>query len=175
MTGEAGGRWSRRTKTKPHLALLVLAVAIGLAVITVLLDRISFTSSDLVYIGLAVGGSIILVLLVTFSWTEVTVELEGDTFAVETRAGILGHARLYERRVPRERMVKIKERGIPGLVETVVVLDREGRTLAAFPRFLDEEEHEAMIAAILEWGNQPSSCEGGSEAEEGAEAPAEAR
>ncbi|NIP35434.1 MAG: hypothetical protein GWN39_10730, partial [Thermoplasmata archaeon] len=43
------------------------------------------------------------------------------------------------------------------------VEDANGRRLLTFPEFLEPGEHDTMISAIVEWGNQAPSSDSGSE------------
>ena len=87
---------------------------------------------------------------------EVTVGVVGDELQVTVVEHVAGR-KMQDRleSVPRWRMAKLREITMGELAHTIKIEDAGGKTLVAFPRFLPLGEHDAMIKAIIEWGNQP--------------------
>jgi hypothetical protein len=98
--------------------------------------------------------------LVLVSYVEIAVELDGGTMFVVVREVVGRPIRVRNYDLRKEDVAKVHELALWGVAETVRIEGKDGRVLALFPRFLDREEHDAMIEAVILWGGQsPSSLE----------------
>ncbi len=140
-----------------HIAVIIYALVIALAIYGALRGTDLDDPLQRFYLWAIVVAGVLYGLMVASSATEVTVAIDDGTLEVEVMATMLRYRRGVVKRVPRERLSKVYERSMRGLVHNVQLRDATGRNLAAFPRFLEREDHARMVAAIIEWGNQPSS------------------
>ena len=149
-------KWSGRRTPSKRLALFVLAVV----AVLVLLAYYEITYQDrevnLAFLAILIMFAIIYAALVLTAYAEVTLELQDETLVLKGEEHAVGK-RIRERtsRVDRHRMAKLVERNAGAGVLIVRIEDEQGRRLLTFPKFLEEREHDAMVAAILEWGNRP--------------------
>jgi hypothetical protein len=147
--------WHGRRRPDMRVAFVVLLTGACLVAVAVYRWTLG-TAFDWFFLGVFLLFLFIYVFLVLATAYEVTVALAGDELQV-TVVEYLAGRRMQERveAVPRWRMAKIRERRVGELVHNTKVEDAGGRTLVAFPRFLSLEEHDAMVEAIIGWGNQP--------------------
>jgi hypothetical protein len=103
--------------------------------------------------ALVLLGAIAYAALALFSWTEVEIRLEGDALVGVVREGVGSTSRDRRAEVIRGEVAKIVERRNLGLLNMVYLRDGAGRTLYAFPQFLQDGRHDEMISAILDWVN----------------------
>ena len=153
--------WRGSRTPNRRIALSVLAVGVGLVAVATYrwMTGRDFNWFYLVVFLLFLFVYVFLVLSTSY---EVEVTIRGEELRVVVAERILDW--VHQTRgedIPRWRMAKLRESTVGELAHTVRVEDASGGTLVTFPRFLGLEEHEAMIASIIHWGNQPSvSSEG---------------
>ena len=166
MPAGTGRAWSGRIRPNLHLGLAIYALAFTMVALGFLTGHARTDLTGLAFLAILLWGAAMYGFTLVSAWREISVSIEGDVLRVKARYGGLGRS-VHERTwtIGRGEVVKLRERwvlGIPG----VWLYDGSGQVLTSFRRFLEEDEHERMVAAILEWGGQPSS--GGETVAEGA-------
>ena len=161
MDPPAGRTWRGRRTPNRRIAILVLTV--GALLVAVAAYRWT-TGKDFNWFFLVVFllFLFIYVFLVLSTSYEVEVSIRGEEIHVLVSERILDWvSQSREESVPRWRMARLRETTLGEIAHTVRIEDASRRSLVAFPRFLSMDEHDAMIATIIEWGNQPSQSSGG--------------
>lgn len=156
MGAPAERTWRGSRKPNRRVALSVLAVGAGLVAVATY-RWMTGTDFNWFYLVVFLLFLFVYVFLVLSTSYEVEVTIRGEEMRVVVAERILDwvhHTRGES--IPRWRMAKLRESTMGELAHTVRVEDASGGTLVAFPRFLALGEHEAMIATIIDWGNQPS-------------------
>lgn len=154
MEGPRGHRWSGRRRPSRRYAVAVLSLSSALVVMAALRATFYEGPIDPFFMAVLATFGLLYFGLVLVSYVELEVELEGDVMSVSVKE-VVGRPirhRAYELR--RGEVRKVRELALWGVAETVRVEGDDGRLLAIFPRFLEGDEHDGMIAAILEWGGQ---------------------
>jgi hypothetical protein len=138
--------------------VLVLSSAL---VVMALLRAVYFEGPiDPFFMGMLAVFGLIYFVLILLSRVEIAVTIDGDGLSVIVREIVGRPIRERTHEISRHDVRKIRELALWGLAETVQIEGEDGRMLAQFPRFIEGEGHDAMIASILEWGDQsPSSLD----------------
>jgi hypothetical protein len=150
--------WRGRIRSRLNLAIIIYVFVIVLAIYGAFMGPDLEDPMQRLYLWILVVAGILYGLMVTTYATEVRVEIENGTLEVEVTATMLRYRKSVIRTVKRDQLAKVYEKVVRGIVHNVILRDELGRNLAAFPRFLDEGGHAEMIAAIIEWGDQPSGA-----------------
>lgn len=156
MQGSTERVWNGRIRSRLHIAVIIYVFVISLAVYGAFRGPDLDDPMQMFYLWAIVVAGILYGLMAATSATDVRVTIGDGTLEVEVMATMLRYRRGVVKRVPRERLAKVYEKVVRGVVHNVMLRDGLDRNLAAFPRFLDEEGHGELVAAIIEWGNQPS-------------------
>ena len=149
--------WTGRREANRGLAWVIIAIGTGL-LLTSLYQVVVLEWSFNIWAFTLVVLSMLAYALFSFtSFVEMVVELDEEELILTKREGALG-------RVIKERAISVDRSMMSKVVEknagVVKIEDAKGRRLLIFPEFLGPEEHDRMIAAIILWGNQPSSSPG---------------
>lgn len=153
--------WTGRREANRGLAWVIIAIGTGL-LLTSLYQVVVLEWSFNIWAFTLVVLSMLAYALFSFtSFVEMVVELDEEELILTKREGALGRV-IKERTisVDRSMMSKVVEKNAGFGIRVVKIEDAKGRRLLIFPEFLGPEEHDRMIAAIILWGNQPSSSPG---------------
>ena len=136
--------WTGRREANRGLAWVIIAIGTGL-LLTSLYQVVVLEWSFNIWAFTLVVLSMLAYALFSFtSFVEMVVEvIKERTISVD-----------------RSMMSKVVEKNAGFGIRVVKIEDAKGRRLLIFPEFLGPEEHDRMIAAIILWGNQPSSSPG---------------
>lgn len=146
-------------KRTPNMRIAYVVLFIGACLVAVAVYRwTTGTEFNWFFLLVFLLFLFIYLFLVLATAYEVTVALVDDELQV-TVVEHVASRRMKERldSVPRWRMAKLREITMGELAHTIKIEDAGGKALATFPRFLPLGEHNAMIKAIIEWGDQPPS------------------
>lgn len=155
MTGTARREWSGVTRPHKDISVgLLLLVAVFLAAAFLGGGIDLFDAWNILWLAFISAGGVVLALLTIASWLKVTVALEGERLEVRFDHGARSIEWSTMVRVSRSKLARIEDLKVARWGNNVFLRDPSGRLLVAFPRFLEEPEHDAMMAAILEWGGR---------------------
>jgi hypothetical protein len=137
------------------MAILVFILAALLLIVAV--ARALFFEGPLnpYYMGMLAFFGLLYFSLMMMSSVEVDISVRGDILLVVVQERVRRPIRERKHRVERGDMRKVKEIDLWGMSTTVRVEGDSGRLLAVFPMFMPRQQHDEMIAAILEWGDRP--------------------
>ncbi len=156
--------WTGRREPNKALAWTVIAIGTCLVVVAVFQVVYWDTAVNLWFLAMVVVGMLAYGAISFTSFAEMEVALGGEVLSYTKREWSLGRVIREDTIVlQRARMAKVVERSAGLGVRVVRFEDAHGRRLLVFPEFLSPNEHNTMMEAILEWGNQPSSSLAGSE------------
>ncbi len=164
MDGGEPLAWKGRREPNQSLAWTIIAIGTGLLVVALYQVYFLDASVNLWFLTMLVLGLLAYAAISLSAFVEMEVTSDGETLSYTKREWSVG----YEIRkdtisVERSRISKVVERNAGLGVRVVRVEDVNGRRLLTFPEFLRPDEHDAMISAIVEWGNQAPSSASGSE------------
>lgn len=157
-----GGDLTWRGTRTPNRSLALGVFAIAIALLSIAVFRWSYLGDPVNWWFMTVFVVFLLVYaaLVLTSLVDVTLELGEDAIIIDVREHAVGRqVRQRTHRVRRTRMARVVERVMSPNIHTVRIEDGSGRTLVSFPRFLDIDEHDRMVRAILVWGDHDPSKE----------------
>ncbi|UCC93650.1 MAG: hypothetical protein JSW25_03020 [Thermoplasmata archaeon] len=156
MVEEGPVRWKGTRVPNTSFAWTIIAVGTGLTAVALYQAFFLDVDVNLWFLAMLVLGLVAYAGISLTSVIEMEVELVDDEIVYTKRERTLGFmVRDRSIGVDRDRIVKVVERNA-GLGLRVVRLEGEnGRRLLTFPEFLEPKEHDAMMARIIEWGNQP--------------------
>lgn len=150
--------WTGRREPNTTVAWVIIAIGTGLLVIAMYQVMFLDASLNIWFLTMLVVGMLAYAAISFTSSVEMVIELGDEELHYTKRERSVGKVvRKKTLSVDRSRMAKVVERNAGFGVRVVRIEDAEGRRLLTFPEFLGPEEHDKMIAAIIEWGNQPSS------------------
>lgn len=156
--------WTGRREPNTTLAWTVIAIGTGLVVVALFQVVYWDVSVNPWFLAMVVVGMLAYGAISFTSFAEMEVALGGDVLSYTKRERSLGRViREDTIEVERARMAKVVERNAGLGVRVVRFEDAQGRRLLVFPNFLPPDEHETMMEAIMEWGNQPSPSSAGSD------------
>lgn len=157
--GEDGASvWTGRREPNTTVAWVIIAIGTGLMVIALYQVMFLDASLNIWFLAMLVVGMVAYAAISFTSSVEMVVDLgEGELHYTKREMSVGQVVRRKTLSVDRSRMAKVVERSAGFGVRVVRIEDAGGRRLLTFPEFLAPEEHDEMIAAIIEWGNQPSS------------------
>jgi hypothetical protein len=152
-------RWTGRREPNTSFAWTIIAVGTGLLVVSMFQIVYWDTPYNIWYLALLVTGLVGYAIISFTSFVEMVVELVDEELVYRKMERTMGFLiREGSIKVQRSKIAKVVERNAGFGVRVVRIENEVGRRLMVFPEFLDPEEHDEMIAAIIEWGNQlPSS------------------
>jgi hypothetical protein len=151
--------WTGRREPNTSFAWTIIAIGIGLLAVSVYQILYWDAEFNLWFMALLIVGLVGYAIISFTSYVEIKVELQGEELCYTKSEMTLGYL-IRERSLPvdRKRIAKVVERNAGLGVRVVRIEDAHGRRLLVFPEFLEPKEHDGMIAAVIEWGNQsPSS------------------
>ena len=161
MGGDGPTRWTGRRDPNTSLAWGVIAIGTGL--LAVVAYQVAYQGAEveawavvLIVVAMVAYGAISFT-----SHVEVEVALRGEELVLTRGEWSLGRlVRESSSSLDRSRMTRVVERNAGLGIRVVRFEDAAGRRLLTFPEFLGADEHDAMMAAILEWGDQAPSSAG---------------
>jgi hypothetical protein len=160
-----GRTWTGRRKPNTGLAWAVIAIGTGLLAVTVFQVFYWDVSVNPWFLALVILGMLAYGAITFTSSVEMVVELGEEELSYTKREWSVGRViREHTSTVERSAMSKVVERNAGFGVRVVRFEDAHGRRLLVFPEFLSPDEHDGMMEAIMEWGNQtPPSSPGSDE------------
>jgi hypothetical protein len=165
VEGEAR-TWTGRREPNTSLAWTVIGIGAGLLAVAVYQVLYWDATMNLWYLALLVAGMVAYAAITFTSYVEMEVDLGEEELTYTKREWSVGRVvREVRSTLERSRLAKVVERNAGLGVRVVRFEDADGRRLLVLPEFLDMKEHDAMIAAIIAWGDQepPSPSSTGSE------------
>ncbi len=154
---EGESRWEGTREPNRSMAWVVFAIGTGLILVAIYQVAFAGRTLDLFFLAAIIAFTLAYLALSLTAQVELSLELTGDELVFRTRELAMGQVvRDRTRRVERSRLIKVVERNA-GLGVRVVRLETTGgHSLLTFPVFLEEGEHDGMVAAILAWGDHSS-------------------
>lgn len=151
-------RWEGKREPNRSMAWVVFAIGTGLILVAIYQVSFAGRTLDLFFLAAIIAFMLAYLALSLTAQVELSLELTGDELVFRTRELAMGQVvRDRTRRVERSRLVKVVERNAGLGVRVVRLETKGGHSLLTFPEFLEKDEHDRMVAAILEWGDQASS------------------
>jgi hypothetical protein len=142
---------------------VIFAIGTGLLLVAAYQVFVLEMSFHLWFVAMIVFSMLAYAAMSFTSSVEMVVELGAEELLYTKRERAIGQViRDKTLKVDRSRMAKVVERNAGFGIRVVRIEDGEGRRLLIFPEFLGPVEHDEMMRAIIEWGNQPSSSSSGS-------------
>jgi hypothetical protein len=160
---EAQRVWTGRREPNASIAWAVIAIGAGLVAVAAYQVLYMDATVNPWFLALLVVGLVAYAAITLTSFVEMEVALGEEELAYTKREWSLGRVvREGRSTLERSRLAKVVERNAGLGVRVVRFEDLDGRRLLVLPEFLGPDEHDAMIAAILDWGGQapPSSSSG---------------
>ena len=153
--------WTGRREANRALAWAIIAIGTGLLLTSLYQVVVLEWSFNIWFFTMVILAMLAYAAFSFTSSVEMVVELADEKLLFTKREEAMGKV-IKERTVSVERsmMSKVVERNAGFGIRVVKIEDAKGRRLLIFPEFLGPEEHDQMIAAIIVWGNQPSSSPG---------------
>ena len=153
--------WTGRREANRGLAWAIIAIGTGLLLTSLYQVVVLDWSFNIWFFTMVVLAMLAYAAFSFTSSVEMVVELADEGLLFTKREKAMGRV-IKERTISVERsmMSKVVERNAGFGIRVVKIEDAKGRRLLIFPEFLGPEEHDRMIAAIIEWGNQFSSSSG---------------
>jgi len=157
MGGEgAPTSWTGHREPNTAWAWIIIGIGLGLLFVTIL--QVLYLDADFkvwFFVLLVVAMFAYAVISFTSS-VEMVVELTEEQLVFTKRERSVGRLiRETTASVDRSDMAKVVERNAGFGVRVVRIEGTRGQRLLTFPEFLKPREHDEMIEAIIEWGNQP--------------------
>ena len=151
--------WTGRREPNTAVAWVIIAIGTGLLVIAMYQVMFLDASLNIWFVAMIVFSMLAYAAISFTSSVEMVIELGLEELHYTKRERSVGKVvRKKTLSVDRSRMAKVVERNAGFGIRVVRIEDAEGRRLLTFPEFLGTEEHDMMMTAIIEWGNQPSSA-----------------
>jgi hypothetical protein len=148
-------------RREPNTASAWVIIAIGIGLVAVAIFQVMYLDAtfNMWFLALLVIGLVAYGAMSFTSSVEMVVELVDEELRFTKTERALGKSiRDTTLMVERDRISKVVERNAGLGIRVVKIEDADRRKLLVFPEFLDVKEHDEMIAAIIEWGNQPSEA-----------------
>jgi hypothetical protein len=159
--------WSGRREPNTSLAWTVIGIGTGLVAVSIYQVLYWDASLNPWFLALLVGGMVAYAAISFTAFVEMEVALDGEELTYTKREWSLGRVvREVSSSLERSRLAKVVERNAGLGVRVVRFEDAYGRRLLVIPEFLDVKEHDAMIAAVIEWGDQDPSSSSSTGSEE---------
>lgn len=153
MVGAARREWTGVTRPHKDISVGLLIMVAAFLAIVPLGGGIDLSDAwNIIWLAFISAGGVVLALLTIASWLRVTVALEGERLEVRFDHGARAIEWSTTVRVSRSKLARVEDHKVAMRGLNVFLHDPSGRYLVGFPRFLQKEEHAAMMAAILEWG-----------------------
>ena len=164
MTEEERGTWTGRREPSTGLAWTVIAIGTGLLVVALYQVMYWDVPVNPWFLAMVVIGMIAYAAMSFTSYVELALVLGEEELSYTKREWSFGMViRETTGSVEREKMAKVVERNAGLGVRVVRFEDASGHRLLVFPEFLSPREHDGMMEAIIEWGDQAPSSSSGSE------------
>jgi hypothetical protein len=161
---EGGQRvWTGRREPNTTIAWTVIAIGVGLIAVAAYQVLYMDATVNPWFLALLVVGMVAYGAITLTSFVEMEVALDEEELAYTKREWSLGRiVRENSLTLERSRLAKVVERNAGLGVRVARFEDLDGRRLLVLPEFLEHDEHDAMMEAIIDWGGQspPSSSSG---------------